>query len=282
MNALGPGLLPGSYYHLPQIALSNREMFYYISICGHFYTDEQYGTVRKAFFAGPLIMCILNGHIRVSIHGNEYIAGPNEVVLINCSEQHGYWANPNAEFIYMHFNGLNSFDLASYIIDQNGGSPVFRVKTFGKIRSLIQGILYKLDYNQPIPDTEYSRVVYNALCYLTYNDSENIAGNEYVSKAIAYIHKNVNLPLKLQDISDYVNVSPYHFSRLFKEEIGMSPMEYVATVKTNAAKTLLKTTSMPISEIAAALGYTNHSSFSNFFIARIGLSPKQFRDSQAL
>ena len=276
-----PGCLPGSYYHLPVPPLSIQKHFYYITILGHFYCDKQYYAKRKAYFAGPLMMCLLEGHMHVNINGIGYDAGPDDIVLINCAIPHIYQANPSCEFVYMHFNGLNAIELAQHVIEQNGG-PVFKVKTYAKIQSLLKSLLYKIDYNQFVPETEYSRTVYDAICYLSYNSKNDVATNEYVSNAINFIHSHLELPLKLGDIAAHINVSPYHFSRLFKEDTGIAPMEYVAIAKTDAAKTLLKTTSLPVAEIAAQLGYHNLSSFSNFFSSRVGLSPKQFRDSVIL
>ena len=66
-------------------------------------------------------------------------------------------------------------------------------------------------------------------------------------------------------------------THLFKEETGISPIEYVAMTKINYAKNILKTTENSITEIADLLGYSSDASFINAFKKRAGISPARFR-----
>ena len=69
--------------------------------------------------------------------------------------------------------------------------------------------------------------------------------------------------------------------RLFKKETGYSPEEYVSIAKINYAKLMLRTTVLPVSEIAEFLGYSSSASFINAFRKRRGIPPNQYRKMYA-
>lgn len=96
--------------------------------------------------------------------------------------------------------------------------------------------------------------------------------------ALRFIEDNLEKAISLRDIADAVNMSPYHFCRLFKKECGYSPYEYLLMVRMNRAKHLLKTTDIPIKNVARQVGYLNASTFSSVFAMKVGVPPKTFRE----
>ena len=95
--------------------------------------------------------------------------------------------------------------------------------------------------------------------------------------AMAYIQQHYREKLTLEDVARQVNLSPFHFSRVFKQYAGCAPMEYAQKIRMDMAKCLLKTTDLPIEQIAERVGYGSSSSFANMFTQKVGLSPTQFR-----
>ena len=65
--------------------------------------------------------------------------------------------------------------------------------------------------------------------------------------------------LALSEISRAANISPYHFSRLFKESTGLSPHQYVIRERVERAKELLMSTDLPLHEVAALAGFADQS-----------------------
>ena len=74
-----------------------------------------------------------------------------------------------------------------------------------------------------------------------------------------------------------MHMSPSHFSRVFKQQTGFSPYDYVLIVRLNRAKELLQRTSMTVSEIAYETGFNSESNFIYFFTTNVGISPGKFR-----
>jgi AraC family transcriptional regulator len=72
-------------------------------------------------------------------------------------------------------------------------------------------------------------------------------------------------------------MSPYHFNRLFRALFRETPHEYLTAVRLREAKRLLSTTSLPLGDVALAVGLQQASSFSRLFKQRYGVSPREYR-----
>ena len=103
----------------------------------------------------------------------------------------------------------------------------------------------------------------------------------FFTKAVNYIRENIYEQITLDDLANAAAISKFHFSRLFKEETGLTPLEYVVQTKINLAKTILSTTNRTIADIAMDLGFSSESSFINAFKKRTGISPNRFRLHQS-
>ncbi|GLU48726.1 AraC family transcriptional regulator [Nocardiopsis ansamitocini] len=74
-----------------------------------------------------------------------------------------------------------------------------------------------------------------------------------------------------------VFVSPYHFSRIFSRATGVTPGQYLASVRLFEAKRLLLTTSLTVSDIVCSVGYNSVGTFTSRFTKAVGMSPTQYR-----
>ncbi len=99
-----------------------------------------------------------------------------------------------------------------------------------------------------------------------------------LKSAINYIGDNLaNKELTLADIADAAHMSPYHFSRLFKESTGLAPHQYVIERRVRRAKELVGGTTLSIAEIAFLCGFANQSHLNRHFKRLFGVNPKALR-----
>jgi AraC family transcriptional regulator len=94
-----------------------------------------------------------------------------------------------------------------------------------------------------------------------------------------YIEANLSQLLSLEQIAASAALSSSHFSRVFKGATGLTPHRYVTQRRIYFAKTLLKSTALPISEVARRVGIPNQSHFTFHFRNLVGCTPRQFRTS---
>ena len=98
---------------------------------------------------------------------------------------------------------------------------------------------------------------------------------EKLARAVAYIQDQLNTDLTVSGIAQAVFLSPYHFTRLFKESTGQSPYQYVVEARVRKAKELLTTGKFTISEVAYDVGFVDQSHLTRHFKRIFGLPPKR-------
>ncbi|MGG6295638.1 helix-turn-helix domain-containing protein [Leptolyngbya sp. AN02str] len=96
-----------------------------------------------------------------------------------------------------------------------------------------------------------------------------------------YIHTHLHQTLKLDEIAAIAQISPYHFLRLFKQSMGITPHQYVLQCRLNQAKHLLQHSNLSIVEIATQTGFCDQSHLTRHFKRIIGVTPKQLLQSQS-
>jgi AraC family transcriptional regulator len=103
-----------------------------------------------------------------------------------------------------------------------------------------------------------------------------------IDEVIAYIHQHIYEPLPLSLLAKHIAYSPYHFTRIFKERIGISPLYYVSSLRLQKAKDLLLQTNLSIRDIGLEIGQQSLGTFTTRFTERVGVTPSDFRNSALL
>jgi AraC family transcriptional regulator len=98
---------------------------------------------------------------------------------------------------------------------------------------------------------------------------------EKLVRAVAYIQDQLDTDLTVSGIAQAVGMSPYHFTRLFKESTGQTPYQYVVDARVKKAKELLTTGKFTISEVAYHVGFADQSHLTRHFKKVFGLPPKK-------
>ena len=99
-----------------------------------------------------------------------------------------------------------------------------------------------------------------------------------IEEAMRYIRENYNRDISLDEVSREVNISPYYFSKLFKQETGGNFIEYLTEVRLRNARELLKDSGLSIKEICAESGYSDPNYFSRIFKKYEGVTPSELRE----
>ncbi|WP_375443840.1 helix-turn-helix domain-containing protein [uncultured Fibrella sp.] len=98
-----------------------------------------------------------------------------------------------------------------------------------------------------------------------------------IRTAIDYINAHYQRPISLQEISGKCHFSPNAFCRWFKQNTGLTFVDYVNKVRLTHVCQLLTSTDLPISQIAAQAGFDNISTLNRLFQTRLGTSPGRYR-----
>jgi AraC family transcriptional regulator len=101
--------------------------------------------------------------------------------------------------------------------------------------------------------------------------------NSAVECAIKCIRERYCEPLTIADLASSAILSKYHFCRTFSRATGVSPGRFLSAVRIYQAKRLLLSTSMNVTDISFAVGFSSLGSFTNHFTQSVGVSPGRFR-----
>lgn len=98
-----------------------------------------------------------------------------------------------------------------------------------------------------------------------------------VEKAKAFILQNFEKDISLQHLTDHCCVSMFHFSRIFKSIMQVSPYQYLISVRLHHAHMLLGSTSLPIAQIAFQCGFNSPEQFTTAYRQHFKTSPSALR-----
>lgn len=98
-----------------------------------------------------------------------------------------------------------------------------------------------------------------------------------IRKIAAFVRDRLNGKISLKDAADHTFMNKSYLSTLFKNETGVTFSEYVLGQRMSKAAALLKDTDLPITDVAAAVGYPNFGYFGQVFRKVFGCSPSRFR-----
>ena len=107
-------------------------------------------------------------------------------------------------------------------------------------------------------------------------EEENVS--HIIAQAKHYIEDHLMDDLSVSSIASNLYITPNYFSRLFKREMKEGCNEYIVRKRIEKAKSLLETTSMRVSRIAAMVGYRDTNYFSLAFKKHTGESPTKYRE----
>jgi AraC family transcriptional regulator len=109
----------------------------------------------------------------------------------------------------------------------------------------------------------------------------NGLSGERLGRVRDYIEAHLAERLSLDEIADVACLSPYHFSRSFKQAIGVGPHRYLVQRRIERAKALIRSTNHPLCWIAQEAGFTDQSHLISVFRREIGITPGRFRAATA-
>ena len=91
-----------------------------------------------------------------------------------------------------------------------------------------------------------------------------------------YIHANIKIDMTLDDISQHANLSKYHFLRMFREQFGITPHQYVLNCRINRAREALESGAQ-LDDVVYGYGFSDLSHFNRRFKPIYGMTPRQYQ-----
>lgn len=225
--------------------------------------------------AGKAQFCIGSREEMISVSaGNMVLFRPYEYNCCICSGQ------DHPEVFWVQFTGS---DVHNFLIRHGIEADTSIINTGNSPE-------YKRLFRQMIVDIQRKKPLYEESLVLTLEYLFVLINREIISQddmidtvqdeielAFHHFNDNYNRDISIEDYAEEHHMSTAWFIKRFKQYTGMSPKEYIVSVRMSNAQTLLEQTSYTISEIASIVGYDNPLYFSRVFKKQFGLPPNQYR-----
>ncbi|MGE5613938.1 MAG: AraC family transcriptional regulator [Bacillota bacterium] len=243
------------------------------------------------------------GYAVFDIAGQSVNLGPNDIVIIKPMQYHKFMVKSESgcEFIVLYFTFENRIngeyseipleDFLNFVSGKETGPYIaLKVSQKNEIIVLLNRILKEREGSEPGSEflnyllvMELFVLISRALKMEWENSikSKSPKLKELIGIAKNFIHNNFERDISLGDIARFVFLSPSYFTRAFKEETGLSPINYLLKVRIERAKELLVDTGLRISDIALSVGFSNQQRFNEMFKKFTNQTPLQYRKKHA-
>lgn len=230
-----------------------------------------------------LIFCV-EGDGWYNLDGRRGTLHKNEALLIRRDTPHIYAASDDAPWsiYWLHFIGTSA-DLFVRQLSADEHTIAVDADAVAALRQLFVECCNSLATGFVLQRMIYaSQTLHLLLATLFFNNRAfapmlQTSRFHNLDSTLAFLEQNRHGSLTLAEMAAHAKLSPSHFSRLFKEQTGYSPMDYFIHLKMQTACNLLYLTDMTVREVSFELGYDDPYYFSRLFKKVMGISPRQYR-----
>ena len=120
-------------------------------------------------------------------------------------------------------------------------------------------------------------LLYEFLALMIEENHENNIQHDYISRAADYMKYNFSSGIRVNDAADFVGIDSSYLSKLFRQHLNTTPVQYLTELKMQEAVRLLRNPMLRIGDIAAGTGYADQFIFSKAFKKYYGVSPAGYR-----
>lgn len=242
------------------------------------------------------IVYVLKGEATHIINGNSYTLHHGDTVFMNYGCAHSFVANDGYTYVNILFSpemvrdGIitpsNAFSLLSLTAfnDMRSDTEFGKITFFGAERTMIEDIISAMLSEYSAKNSRWETVLSNYLNTFfvfmlrkTEKGIEDKELNDMWHELSEYIDSHFEQRLTLSSLAEKCFYNPSYFSRVFKENFGVSLKEYITRKRLDYAIKLLSTTELSIDKVSELSGFTDRNSCTHAFSKYLNSNPKDYR-----
>lgn len=245
------------------------------------YLDEPELHIRREKFHNYIIMVVCSGTLHVVQNGRHFELGQGRGILLNLEPAHEYYSDPDdpCVLLFSHINGKGCSALMAEVEALSSLPVEFDGE---RMAGILTGCFDAVMERKENVEIAISKALYEAVMEIVGRQLREIPAGipperVFVNRVSDYIGDHICERIGLEELAQNVNMSKYHFCRRFKEETGLTPMQYVVMKKVDASKYFLQYTGDPVQLIAERFGFTDQSHYARLFRRFAGMAPLAYR-----
>lgn len=244
--------------------------------CGHIFAKSGREINRPNGRDDWLLFYVVKGSETFYLDSvQEATAGSFALFAPNEKQHHVYNGDATAEFYYIHFKCEKLPDEFSF-----KSSTIYDMPPSRQVCDVFEDIIEQMLKKR----VHYEKLcICKLLCLFSLLERGIVADKSYnesftrIELAVHDINKNYDSNLSLADYADMCNMSKYHFLRIFKKTVGVTPLEYRNNIRLEHAADMLCEENVSVEQVSFQLGFSSASYFSTVFKERYGVPPKQYQ-----
>ncbi len=271
----------GSVLHTPTPTRAARQLPVCVCSYGYFVAGPRHFTERDVHRTLWQVFITHKGCGRFLVNGREYYSTPGTAVLLDFNQPHRYEAfNGIWEHEWVNFSGSAGRTYEKLINPE--GLCVHRLENHPEPYALLNAIgTGVMQQDMPGFVQTTTRIIqlldclYNLSVAMQRLKIDDLQGN--IQRCVDFIQEHYMQRLSLDEIAQMSYLSKYYFAHAFKQYMGITPYEYLTSVRLSHAKSLLISSTASVEEIGYRTGFGGAKNFIRQFRQSTGTTPGEYR-----
>ena len=237
----------------------------------------------KGYDAHVLIFCVA-GKGWVTTGEQDMELGAGDVVWIPPGVPHVYGADPEDPWrvYWVHMHGNRADDWWAWCSSGEDPGLRWRVSEVAQLAERFEQVwrfqdAAGSDASLIRMSTEAESLLAEAVTGKEAEDAASRRLEDRVDRSVAWMREHLGEKVRLDACAQVAGMSPSHYSAVFREITGISPIRYLNRLRLRQGAEWLDTTDLSVQEISDRLGYANPFHFSKAFRQFSGMSPRNYR-----
>lgn len=227
------------------------------------------------------LLYVATGKAHFFFHGQEEVVHAGSMVLYCPGEEQRYiyYAADCPEVFWVHFTGYDVKNILNYY-HLSPKQHVYRTGTRSEFRWLFQRMILEFQLCKPLYEEMLASLLNDLLlliCRQLEIGCKTDAVQREIEEAVAYFSGNYSQNISVSDYAKAHHISTNYFIRILKQYTGMTPKQYIVSIRMTNAQMLLESSNYTIQQIASFVGYEDTPYFGRLFKRMVGVTPSQYR-----
>ena len=250
---------------------------HYINALGH--------QVERVNHSDHLLIICLDGHGKVRYQEQAQVLRAGQALLLPKGMSHNYQSDNKKPWtiFWVHMDGHLAEQFTSMMFANDEANLIFEVSNMTEVLLEFEQLLAcrqaTYQFNNFVLASNILRKIFSY--FISQNQVLLTSDQSQINLQIidGFLEKNIDSQVTLEEMAEVSGLSKFHFAKKFQKQTGLSPVRYFLELKIKHACELIDRTQLTIKEVSSRLGYDDPYYFSRLFKKIMGISPKQYRES---
>ena len=250
---------------------------HYINALGH--------QVERVNHSDHLLIICLDGCGKVRYQEQEQVLRAGQALLLPKGMSHNYQSDDKKPWtiFWVHMDGHLAEQFTSMMFANDEANLIFEVSNMTEVLLEFEQLLAcrqaTYQFNNFVLASNILRKIFSY--FISQNQVLLTNDQSQINLQIidGFLEKNIDSQVTLEEMAEVSGLSKFHFAKKFQKQTGLSPVRYFLELKIKHACELIDRTQLTIKEVSSRLGYDDPYYFSRLFKKIMGISPKQYRES---